>query len=131
MIIMDQATSKETRSLSKNYNQSIKYVSPHDYYIIDGGGSGQMITVLRRESLLGMVKQMITVSLWVNSNTVNGDDHYDIMMTLLMTLTTIALGSCTCREHLRLGKHGRRDWGQGSCETVPFSHSCLCISLWL
>ena len=38
---------------------------------------------------------------------------------------------CTCREHLRLGKHGRRDWVQGSCETVPFSHSCLCISLWL
>ena len=68
-----------------------------------------MITVLHRESLLGMVKQMITVSLWVNSDTVNGDDHYDITMFLLMTLTTIALGSCTCREHLRLGKPGRRD----------------------
>ena len=109
MIIMDQATTKETRLLSKNYNQSIKYVSPHDYYFTDGGGSGQMITVLHRESLLGMVRQMITVSLWVNSDTVNGDDHDDIMMTLLMTLTTIALGSCTCREHLRLGKPGRRD----------------------
>ena len=76
MIIMDQATSKETRLLSKNYNQSIKYVCPHDYFITDGGGSGQMITVLHRAFLLGMVKQMITVSVWVNSDTVNSDDDH-------------------------------------------------------
>ena len=42
---MDQATIKETRMLSKNYNQPAKYVSPHGDYITDGWGSGQMITV--------------------------------------------------------------------------------------
>ena len=39
---MDQATTKETWIPSKNYNQSIKYVSPNDYYFTDG----QMITVI-------------------------------------------------------------------------------------
>ena len=71
---MDQATIKETRLLSKNYNQSIKYVSPHDCYFTDGGGSRQMITVLHRDPLVGMVRQMITVSVWVNSDTMNSDD---------------------------------------------------------
>ena len=52
-----------------------------------------MVTILHRDPLVGMVRQMITVPVWVNSDTMNSDDdHYDIMMTLLMTLTTIALG---------------------------------------
>ena len=71
---MDQAATKETWIPSKNYNQSIKYVSPHDYYITDGGGSSQMITVLHRDPLVGMVRQMITVPVWVNSDKMNSDD---------------------------------------------------------
>ena len=71
---MDQATTKETWIPSKNYNQSIKYVSPNDYYFTGGGGSSQMITVLHRDPLVGMVRQMITVPVWVNSDTMNSDD---------------------------------------------------------
>ena len=52
---MDQATTKETWIPSKNYNQSIKNVSPHDYCITDGGGSSQMITVLHREYIRNII----------------------------------------------------------------------------